>query len=57
MVKSKFLVIFFYLILINNTIGLENKIILKIDNKIITTLIGKWIFSCFEPIHTKYRKK
>ena len=39
MVKSKFfLVIFFYLILINNTIGLENKIILKIDNKIITTL-------------------
>ncbi len=39
MVKSKFfLVIFFYLILINNSIGLENKIILKIDNKIITTL-------------------
>ena len=39
MVKSKFfLVIFFYLILINNNIDLENKIILKIDNKIITTL-------------------
>ena len=39
MVKSKyFLVIFFYIILINNTVGLENKIILKIDNKIITTL-------------------
>ena len=39
MVKSKFfVVIFFYIFLINNTVGLENKIIFKIDNKIITTL-------------------
>ena len=39
MVKSKFfIVIFFYIFLINNTVGLENKIIFKIDNKIITTL-------------------
>lgn len=39
MIKSKFfLVLFFYFILLNNTVGLENKIILKIDNKIITTL-------------------
>ena len=39
MVKSKFfIIIFFYIFLINNTVGLENKIIFKIDNKIITTL-------------------
>ena len=39
MLKLKvFFIIFFYSILINGSIGLENKIVLKIDKEIITSL-------------------
>ena len=39
MIKTKILInILFYLIFLNKSFGYENKIILKIDNEIITSL-------------------